>query len=93
MTLAMTNIQDGGRRKKRGGRSQRSRTQNKGGRNQRSRNQNKGGRNQRSRSQNRGGTSVTVPTGLFLLNQYLKARKSRKANNKSSKKTRTFKRK
>jgi hypothetical protein len=69
--LAMTNLQNGGRRSR----------------------ANKSKRNRRR--QKRGGTFVagaSVPAGLLLLNQYLKARKSRKASRKSSKKRRTSKR-
>tara|TARA_B110000211_G_C13880194_1_gene464782 strand:+ start:352 stop:615 length:264 start_codon:yes stop_codon:yes gene_type:complete len=86
MTLAMTELLGGARR----------RSQNRGGRTQRqrSRTQNRGGRKQRSRSQNRGGSNLAVPAGLLLMNQILKGRKasrSRKAAKKSIKR-RTSKR-
>jgi hypothetical protein len=66
MTLAMTNLQDGGRNRNK---------------------PNKCGKNQNSRNQNKGGSGIGVPAGLLLMNQYLKARKSRKASKKSSKKS------
>ena len=71
MTLAMTNLQNGGRR----GRSS------------------KAQRKSQRRGQKKGGmagivtTANAVPASLLLLNQYLKARKSRKAGKKSAKKT------
>jgi hypothetical protein len=86
----MTNIQDGGRRR---------RTQNRGGR----RSQTRGGRRSqtrggRTRMQKKGGSFYVVPTGLLMINQYLKARKSRKSrksqqSQQSQNKTRTHKRK